>query len=108
MLDQGIVSTITHNHLVNINIPDLPFDMLRPAKDTSLGFRHYSENIEKRQDFRGRDYFWIGGLYQGFDNELPLSDCACVDQGHISVSLLNLLGNLPDKSQTWHQMFVKD
>lgn len=106
-VDRGIHSAITENHLININIPDLPIDQMRPPKDTSLGFRHYSETIEKREDFRGRDYYWIGGLYQGFNSELALSDCACVDQSHISVSLLNLLGNPPDKRETWHQFFTK-
>lgn len=105
LLDRGIVSTIPAQHLVNINIPDLPRNLMRKAVDTNLGFRHYSETIEKREDFRGRDYFWIGGLYQGFETSAAGSDCACIDSGHISLSLLNLLGNAPDKSKTWHELF---
>lgn len=104
-LDRGIIHAIPAQHLININIPDLPKEMLRPPKDTSLGFRHYSETIEKREDFRGRDYFWLGGLYQGFEKNLPGTDCSSIDEGHISLSLLNLLGGTPDKSEKWHELF---
>ncbi len=99
-LTEEIVSLLSPNHLININVPDLPYEKIKGVKLTELGLRRYSEEITQRSDFRGRDYYWIGGIYQGFEGT-PNSDCQAVDDGFISVSILNLLGKAPDKYDKW-------
>ena len=47
--------------LLNINVPNLPFDQLRGVAVTRLGSRQYGDVIIQKEDPRGRDYFWIGG-----------------------------------------------
>ena len=105
-LSDELLNLLSPNHLININVPDLPYKNIKGVKYTSLGFRRYSEEITSRTDFRGRDYFWIGGVYQGFEAREG-SDCKVVDDGLISVSILNLLGQRPDKEDKW-QRYIED
>ena len=46
--------------------------------------------MEKREDFRGRSYFWIGGIYEGFEGN-DKTDCYAVSQGKVSVTPIELL-----------------
>ena len=71
--------------LVNINVPNLGFDQIKGYKLTEIGFRRYSEEIHARIDMRQRDYFWIAGLYEGF-NSNPKSDCQAVLDGYVSIT----------------------
>ncbi len=47
--------------LLNINVPNLPFAELKGLAITRLGSRHYGDVIIRKEDPRGREYFWIGG-----------------------------------------------
>ena len=46
---------------LNVNIPHLPADELKGIRITRQGLRVYRDALEKRQDPRGKDYYWIGG-----------------------------------------------
>jgi 5'-nucleotidase len=63
--------------ILNINVPWCSLESIAGIRFTKLGFRHYSEDILERSDFRGKDYFWIGGVYRGFQPD-PESDCQAI------------------------------
>ena len=46
--------------LLNVNIPNLPYERMGPLTPTRLGRRHQSEPVVKGHDPRGREIFWIG------------------------------------------------
>jgi len=46
--------------ILNVNVPDVPFDQLRGYEATRLGRRHKSEPVVKGQDPRGRPIYWVG------------------------------------------------
>src|SRR6204780_4259906 len=46
--------------ILNVNIPDLPFEALEGYRSTRLGFRHRSEAVIPARDPRGSTVFWIG------------------------------------------------
>ncbi len=46
--------------ILNINVPDLPFDELLGVEVTRLGHRHKSEPVVKSMDPRGRVIYWVG------------------------------------------------
>ena len=46
---------------LNVNVPNVPAGQLRGIRNTRQGLRVYRDYLEKRQDPRGRDYYWIGG-----------------------------------------------
>ncbi|MGE3608158.1 MAG: 5'/3'-nucleotidase SurE [Bacteriovoracaceae bacterium] len=71
--------------LLNINVPNLPLKEIKGCKLTEVGFRRYSEEIHARMDARQREYFWIAGIYEGFE-ENPHSDCQAVKDGYIAIT----------------------
>jgi 5'-nucleotidase len=88
--------------LLNINVPDSPQDSIKGISLTKPGFRQYSEVISARTDFKNRDYYWVGGVYSGFDPNSG-SDCHAVDQGEISLSILSPEGVQTDKYPMWKE-----
>lgn len=47
-------------YLLNVNIPNLPYEQIQGMQITRLGKRHISEPVIRAQDPHGRDIYWIG------------------------------------------------
>jgi 5'-nucleotidase len=75
--------------MLNVNVPNLAMNKLKGVAAATQGYRVYSTNIIRRVDSRERDYFWIGGTYQGY-RDIKESDCWYVDRGYVSVTPLEL------------------
>jgi len=74
---------------LNVNVPDLPWDRLRPSLITTQGKRSYEGTIVDKVDPRGRSYYWIGTVDLNF-LDIGGSDFYAVSRGHISVTPLHL------------------
>jgi 5'-nucleotidase len=72
--------------LLSVNIPA---GGLRGYQVTFLGQRVYRDQVEVRQDLRGRAYYWIGGPEENA-TDLPGSDLSAVREGFASVTPLGL------------------
>ena len=48
--------------LLNVNVPDVPFEELKGVAITRQGLREYGDEIIRREDPRGVSYYWIGGF----------------------------------------------
>jgi 5'-nucleotidase len=72
--------------LLSVNVPPGPVQGFRV---TFLGRRVYRDQVEVRQDLRGRSYYWIGGPEENA-TDLPGSDCSAVREGLVSVTPLGL------------------
>ncbi|MFQ6133031.1 MAG: 5'/3'-nucleotidase SurE [Armatimonadota bacterium] len=70
---------------LNVNIPDLPPEQIEGAELTRLGRRRWDERLVKRQDPRGRDYYWLVGE-PNHDGSASGSDVAAVLAGSISIT----------------------
>jgi 5'-nucleotidase len=46
--------------LLNVNIPNLPYDKINGIRSARLGKRHTSEPVIRAQDPHGREIYWIG------------------------------------------------
>ncbi|MDD5395104.1 MAG: 5'/3'-nucleotidase SurE [Thiothrix sp.] len=46
--------------ILNVNVPDIPWEQIQGFRVTRLGSRHRSEAVIREVDPRGRDIFWIG------------------------------------------------
>lgn len=60
LLDRLQQQPLSFDTILNINVPDLPYDQLAGYQTTRLGHRHKSEPVIKQIDPRGRDIFWVG------------------------------------------------
>lgn len=79
----------SRDHVINVNVPNVPAAQVKGSKLSKLGERHYQDIVTLGLDPRGRPYYWVGGNYQGFEN-IPGSDCVHVDQGYISITPLKI------------------
>jgi 5'-nucleotidase len=75
--------------ILNVNVPDLPYDGLKGYQATRLGFRHRSERIVRSEDPRGRPVYWVGPAGVGHDAG-PGTDFHAVAQGFVSVTPLQI------------------
>ena len=75
--------------ILNVNVPDLPFDELAGVEVTRLGFRHRSEPLIEEQDPRGRTIYWIGPAGPGQDAG-PGTDFEAVERGAVAVTPLKV------------------
>ena len=71
--------------IININVPDLPYDEIKGIKVCHLGYRSASAEIIKQQDPRGEFIYWIGpaGLPE---YEQEGTDFYAVKQGYVSIT----------------------
>jgi 5'-nucleotidase len=74
---------------LNVNVPDLPAQLLKVALITSQGKRSYEGTIVDKVDPRGRSYYWIGTADLSFQ-DLPGSDYHAVSRGHVSITPLHI------------------
>lgn len=90
--------------LLNLNVPDSPMKRIKGVRLARQGFRHYGGDILKRKDHRGKDYFWVGGQYQGFQPEED-TDCSALEDGYASLTPIKLdctdFGFMQRLSQSW-------
>lgn len=59
-LVQRYMDLLDRPYLLNVNIPNLPYEQLGPLTPTRLGRRHQAEPVIKALDPRGREIYWIG------------------------------------------------
>jgi len=75
--------------LLNVNVPDLPWDRLAGFRVTRLGQRHRSEPVVRSRDPRGREIFWVGPAGGGQDAG-PGTDFHAIAEGCVSITPLHV------------------
>ena len=74
---------------LNVNVPDLPPEILKLPRITSQGKKSYDGMIIDKVDPRGRNYYWIGSVEVNFIDKEG-TDYHAVSRGHISITPLHL------------------
>ena len=75
--------------ILNVNVPDLPWDEIRGFEVTRLGHRHRAEACLPQQDPRGRPIWWIGPAGPEQDAG-PGTDFHAVRMGFISITPIHV------------------
>lgn len=71
--------------LLNVNVPAISANQIAGIAITKLGVRQYANTFERRQDPRGRLYYWMGGELVDNDND-PDTDIVAVKNNKISIT----------------------
>lgn len=75
--------------ILNVNVPDRPWEEIAGIQVTRLGKRHRSAPAVKTQDPHGRPIYWIGP--SGSEQEAgPGTDFYAINQGYVSVTPLHV------------------
>jgi 5'-nucleotidase len=75
--------------LLNVNIPNRPFDELGPFKVCRLGRRHAAEKVIAQTSPHGETMYWIGGAGPAKD-DAEGTDFHATVQGQVSVTPLKV------------------
>lgn len=79
------IDRLANDAVLNVNVPDLPFEQLTGFEVTRLGHRHRAEKALKARDPRGRTIWWIGNA--GAEQDCgPGTDFQAVAQGRVSIT----------------------
>jgi len=81
--------TLPADTILNVNVPDIPFEEIRGMQATRLGHRHKSEPVVEMQDPRGRTVYWVGPAGSEQDAG-PGTDFYAVRSGYVSVTPLDV------------------
>jgi len=75
--------------LLNVNIPDIPYEELKGIEVTRLGRRHKAEPVVKMVSPRNETMYWIGAAGAAADAG-PGTDFNAVERGFVSVTPLQV------------------
>jgi len=75
--------------ILNVNVPDVPYEHLRGLRATRLGHRHRSESVVRATDPHGRSVYWVGPAGEGADAGEG-TDFAAIAAGCVSVTPLQV------------------
>jgi len=96
VVDRHLAQPLQGAVLLNVNIPNLPYEAMAPAQVTRLGKRHPSEPVVRSTTPYGDTVYWIGAMGAALDAE-PGTDFHAVQHGGVSITPLRL--DLTDHAQ---------
>lgn len=73
--------------ILNVNVPDVPFEALTGYEVTRLGQRHPAEAVAQMKDPRGRPLYWINAAGAGADAG-PGTDFHAIAHNRVSITPL--------------------
>lgn len=73
------------HQVLNVNVPNLPYDELKGVVATRLGNRSPSAEIIKQHDPRGLELYWIGAIGKPTDAGEG-TDFYAIENGYVSVT----------------------
>jgi 5'-nucleotidase len=89
IMQRLLVEPLPADTILNVNVPDRPWDEIAGFEVTRLGHRHRSEPCIAQQDPRGRPIFWIGP--PGAEQDAgPGTDFHAIRTGHISITPIHV------------------
>lgn len=95
LVERFVARPFTEPVLLNVNVPDVPYEELRGIKVTRLGRRHKAEPAVKTTTPRQETVYWIGAAGPAADAGEG-TDFHAVENGWVSVTPLQIdLTNAP-------------
>jgi len=89
LIDRLVHDPLPADTILNVNVPDVPFQKLKGFEVTRLGTRHRAEPIVKAKDPHGRPIYWIGPA--GIEADAgPGTDFYALKAGKVSITPLKI------------------
>jgi len=89
LVQQLQVSPLPSSTILNVNVPDLPYDELNGYRATRLGHRHRAEPVVRDEDPKGRPIYWVGPAGPEQDGG-PGTDFFAIGEGYVSVTPMQI------------------
>jgi 5'-nucleotidase len=89
LMERLLVDPLPADTILNVNVPDRPWEEIRGFETTRLGKRHRSAPCIRQTDPRGRPIWWIGPAGE-VEDAGPGTDFNAVQRGFISVTPIHV------------------
>lgn len=89
LVNQVVDDQLPPYTILNVNVPDLPYDELQGWEVTRLGKRHRAEPVIQAKDPRGRPVYWVGPAGPEQDAG-PGTDFYAIRSGKVSITPLQV------------------
>jgi len=89
LLQKLIKHPLPADTILNVNVPDVPWEQLNGFETTRLGRRHKSEPVVKAEDPRGRPIYWVGPVGKEEDAGTG-TDFFAVNNNAVSITPLHI------------------
>lgn len=89
LVERYTANPINQPVLLNVNVPDIPYEELKGIEVTRLGRRHKAEPVVKMVSPRNETMYWIGAAGAAADAG-PGTDFNAVERGFVSVTPLQV------------------
>lgn len=84
-----LANGLPESTLLSVNVPYLPLEQIKGVHITRQGLRIYRDALVRREDPRGRPYYWIGGeAPSGVPDEG--TDIGALHAGYVAVTPVHL------------------
>jgi 5'-nucleotidase len=84
-----MTQTNSHPWLLNVNVPDVPYEQLQGMEVTRLGKRHKAEPVIKSSNPHGQPVYWVGAAGQAQDAGEG-TDFFVISQRRVSITPLQI------------------
>lgn len=85
LIEQIMREPLPGDTILNVNVPDIPFEELAGYEVTRLGHRHRAESVTRTTDPRGREIHWINAAGPEQDGG-PGTDFQAVARNRVSIT----------------------
>jgi 5'-nucleotidase len=85
IVEKLLANPVEKHQVLNVNVPDLPFDQIKGIKITRLGKRHQADKIVKEIDPRGKIAYWVGPPGKISDASEG-TDFHAIEHGYVSIT----------------------
>ena len=92
--------------LLNVNIPNLPIEQIKPMKVCRLGRRHAAEKVITQMSPRGETMYWIGDA-GAIKDDADGTDFHATIQGHVALTPLKTDLSDHDNLGYWSQTVAR-
>lgn len=89
LVERFIRDPIREPVLLNVNVPDIPYESLQGMEVTRLGRRHKAEPVVRMTSPRNEAVFWVGAAGAAADAG-PGTDFNAVERGCVSITPLQI------------------
>lgn len=89
IIQKLIKTPLAKDTILNINVPDLPYNKIKGYQITRLGSRHPAEGMIKMTDPRGKSGYWIGLSGTAQDAGIG-TDFHAIQNSYVSITPLKM------------------
>ena len=89
LINRFVANPVKEPVLLNVNVPDVPYELLKGVEITRLGRRHKAEPVIKMQSPRNETVYWVGAAGAAADAG-PGTDFNAVERGFVSMTPLQI------------------